>query len=162
MFHPANIILIKDFDFERSGTATRDKYMIVILKIGSDAIIAPLTTSKDYIPEEHKGPRCVIHSPSRLHCYCIPQALVVGKRGFSFHKDTYIQVQSNLTTRSISSLRSKYELTGMAELKDELTDSEYSDLLYCIYKSEFVTRRVRRLIEPIVERIERERANQSK
>ncbi|SKC72262.1 hypothetical protein [Ohtaekwangia koreensis] len=158
MFSPPNIILIRNFDFERNGTQPKDKFMVVILRIGTDAIVAPLTTSKDYIPDEHKGQRCVIHHPSKLHCYCIPKSLVVGKNGFAFSKDTYIQVQANLTKRTISHLKFRYEDTGAASLQDQLTDTEYSDLLYCIYKSKFVPRGIRKDLAPIIEKLEKARS----
>jgi hypothetical protein len=157
VFAPPNILFIKDFDFERINTETRNKYMIVILQTNSDAIIAPLTTSVDYVPEAHKGPRCIHDVPSRLHCYCMPDALVVGKNGFSFPKYTYVQVQGNLAKRSVSDLKERYQISGMAQIVDELTDKEYSDLLYCIYKSEFVPRGIRRAIEPIIEQLEKSR-----
>jgi len=155
VFLPPNILLIKGFDFEREGTVPKDKFMIVILQTGTDAIIAPLTTSVDYIPDTHKGKRCVMDVPSRLHCYFIPKSYEIGKGGFSFSKDTYIQVQGNLAKRSISDLSKKYQLS--ASLIDQLTDIEYSDLLYCIYKSQFVPRGVRRAIEPILQKLEKER-----
>lgn len=131
--------------------------MVVLLQTFDDAIVAPLTTSKDYIPDKHKGPRCVIDEASRLHCYCIPKELPIGKKGFSFPKDTYIQVQGNLMKRNVSDLEKKYLANGTASLLDELTDTEYCDLLYCIYKSRFVPRGVRRLIEPVIEALEQRR-----
>jgi hypothetical protein len=131
--------------------------MIVILQAGSDAIIAPLTTSVNYIPDSHTGKRCVIDEPSRLHCYCIPDALVVGKKGFAFTKFTYIQVQGNLVTRPIIDLQTKYAARNLVSLVDELTDEEYSNLLYCIYKSQFVPRGIRKMIEPVIEQIEKAR-----
>ena len=153
VFYPPNIVLIRKFDFERQGTELRDKFMLVILQTSADAIIAPLTTSKDYIPDNHKGPRCVIDEPSRLHCYCIPKELPIVKNGFSFPKDTYIQVQGNLMKRSISDLTTKYLSNGAASLLDELTDAEYCDLLCCICKSQFVPRGIRRDIEPVIARL---------
>lgn len=131
--------------------------MIVILQTGSDAIIAPLTTSVNYIPTSHTGKRCVMDEPSRLHCYCIPDSLVVGKKGFAFPKFTYIQVQGNLVTRRVSELQTKYAASNAVSLVDELTDEEYSNLLYCIYKSQFVPRGIRRIIEPVIEQIEKSR-----
>lgn len=159
MFSPRNILLIKDFDFERKGSESKDKFMVVILQTSEDAIIAPLTTSVDYIPEIHKGKRCVHDEPSRLHCYCIPKTLAVGKGGFFFSKDTYIQVQGNLTKRSITHLTKKYQETGSALLLDELTDAEYCNLLYCIYKSQFVPRGIRKAMEPIIQELEQRRTS---
>lgn len=159
MFSPPNILLIEKFDFEREGAEPKDKFMIVLLQTASDAIIAPLTTSKDFIPDAYTGQRCVIDEPSRLHCYCIPGKLVIGKNGFSFSKDTYIQVQGNLLKRSITELRQKYQETNTITLKDALTDTEYCDLLYCIYKSQFVPRGIRKAIEPIIVALEQKRTS---
>lgn len=132
--------------------------MIVILQTESDAIIAPLTTSVNYIPAAYAGQRCVLDEPSRLHCYCMPDSVVVGKKGFAFPKLTYVQVQGNLTARSISYLQGKYAVSNTVSLIDELTDDEYSNLLYCIYKSQFVPRGIRRMIELVIEQIEKARA----
>jgi hypothetical protein len=159
VFSPPNILLIENFDFNREGAEPKDKFMIVLLQTASDAIIAPLTTSKDFIPDAYNGMRCVIDKPSCLHCYCIPRNLTIGKNGFSFSKNTYIQVQGNLTKRSISDLKKRYRDTNTISLLDELTDAEYCDLLYCIYKSEFVPRGIRRAMEPIIEALERKRAS---
>lgn len=57
--------------------------------------------------------------------------------------------------RTVSHLKDKYELTGSAKVVDQLTDNEYSNLLYCIYKSEFVPRGIRSAMVPIIERIEK-------
>lgn len=159
MFSPRSILLIKNFDFEREGAEPKAKFMIVLLQTATDAIIAPLTTSKDFIPDSCNGQRCVIDKPSCLHCYCIPGNLAIGKNGFSFSKNTYIQVQGNLTKRSISDLRRRYQDTNTISLIDELTDAEYCDLLYCIYKSEFVPRGIRKAMEPIIEELERKRTS---
>ncbi|HMV07422.1 MAG TPA: hypothetical protein PKL56_11520 [Cyclobacteriaceae bacterium] len=155
MFSPPNILKIDDFDFEREGTAPKPKYMVVILKTSTDTIIAPLTTSQDYIPDNHKGKRCVEDVPSRLHCYCIPTKLKVGKKGFMFPLDTYIQVQGNLMKRSISYLKTKYQAKDKVELLDELTTSEYKKLLQCIAKSQFVPRGIREAIAPVVKKLKR-------
>lgn len=159
MFSPRSILLIKNFDFEREGAESKDKFMIVLLQTATDAIIAPLTTSKDFIPDAYNGMRCVIDKPSCLHCYRIPRNLPIGKNGFSFSKDTYIQVQGNLTKRSISDLKRRYQDTNTISLLDELTDAEYCDLLYCIYKSKFVPRGIRDIIEPIIEALEQKRTS---
>lgn len=151
---PPNIVFIRKFDFEKGGTVPKDKFMVVLLQTSSDAIIAPLTTSKDYIPDNQKGPRCVIDDPSRLHCYCIPKELAIGKKGFFFPKDTYIQVQGNLMKRSISDLTNKYLINGTASLLDELTDAEYCDLLCCICMSQFVPRGIRKEIKPVIAKLQ--------
>lgn len=155
MFVPPNILLIQKFDFERKGSEPKDKFLIILLQTGSDAIIAPLTTSQDYIPDHYKGKRCIKDDPSRIHCYYIPKSLIIGQKGFSFIKDTYVHIHaSNLKKRSISDLKAKYQDTGAALLKDALTDGEYSDLLYCLYKSQYVPRGILRAIEPLIESLE--------
>lgn len=84
----------------------------------------------------------------------------IGLGDFAFKKDTYIQVQGNLMKKNVAELTRKYSDKGMATLIDSLTDSEYSDLLYCIYKSQFVPRGIRRALEPIIERLEKAKASQ--
>ena len=59
--------------------------------------------------------------------------------------------------RRVSDLEAKYMENGAASLLDELTDVEYCDLLYCIYKSQFVPRGIRRAIEPVIEELSQRR-----
>ncbi|MBL0739881.1 hypothetical protein [Chryseolinea lacunae] len=162
MFAPPNILLIQNFDFERHGVAPKTKFLIVLLQTNTDAIIAPLTTSQDYVPDHYKTKRCIKDDAGCIHCYYIPKQVVIGQNGFSFAKDTYVHINPlNLKKRSIANLRQKYELTAAAALKDALTDSEYSDFLYCLYKSQHVPRGVRKTMEPIIERIEKNRQPQN-
>lgn len=159
MFVPPNIVLIKNFDFERPGSTPKDKFIIILFQTDDEAIIAPLTTSKDRVPDEHKTKRCIhVHGGADIHCYYIPKKLTIGRSGFQFVKDTYIHINpSNLKRRSLTALKTKYEITGAAELKDALIDGEYSDFLYCMYKSRHVPRGVKRAMEPVIERLEQGR-----
>jgi hypothetical protein len=153
-----NIIRIKDFDFEDGKSPIRDKYLIVLYRLENISVIAPLTTSKDYLPDKYKSERCVKDDESKIHCYFIPAEIVIGSKGFFFPKNTYIHIiSSNLKQRDISSLTGKYINTGLAELQDRLSDKEYSDLLYCIYKSSFIPKGIKRLLEPVIEDLEKGR-----
>ena len=162
MFTPPNILLIQKFDFEKEDAEPKDKFLIVLFQVGEDAIIAPLTTSQDYLPDYYKNKRCVKDDPSCIHCYYIPKALVIGRNGFAFIKDTYIHINpANLKRRSVLDLKKRYEATGMASLKDALTDAEYCDFLYCVYKSKHVPRGIRSAMEPIIGQLELKKASQS-
>jgi hypothetical protein len=159
VFIVKNILRIQKFDFEDGKSLPRDKFILILFTTGEDAILAPLTTSVDTVPDHHKSSRCIKDDPSCIHCYFIPKQLVIGERGFFFPKDTFIHVHpSNLKNRKVSNLKSRYEDTGVVELKDILTLGEYSDLLYCIYKSRHVPRGVRKALEPLIEALENERA----
>lgn len=157
MFVLKNILRIKQFDFEDGKSLPRDKYLLILFITGEDAILAPLTTSVDYVPDHYKTSRCIKDDLSCIHCYYIPKDLVIGERGFFFPKDTYIHIHpSNLKSRKVSNLKSRYQDTGVVELKDVLIPSEYCDLLYCIYKSHHVPRGVKMALEPVIESLVRQ------
>ena len=158
MFSPPNILLIQKFDFEREGAEPKDKFLIILFQTAEDAIIAPLTTSQDHVPDKYKNKRCIKDDPSCIHCYFIPKSIVIGRNGFFFIKDTYVHINpANLKRRSISDLKKRYQDTGLASLKDKLTDNEYSDFLYCVFKSQHVPRGIRRAMEPIIAKLEEKR-----
>jgi hypothetical protein len=84
---------------------------------------------------------------------------VIGQKGFAFPKDTFIHVHpTNLKSRKVTNLKTRYVDTGTVELKDVLTDGEYSELLYCVYKSRHVQRGIKRALEPVIESLEKRRA----
>jgi len=158
VFSPPNILLIKNFDFQRPGSVSKDKFIIVLLQIGPDAVIAPLTTSQIKFNELYKTTRCIIDVANNVHWYYIPKSIIIGQNGFRFIKDTYVHIHpSNLKKRSLSDLMARYEKIGAVEVKDKLTDAEYSDFLYCAYKSKHIPFGVKRLIEPIIAQIEKAR-----
>ena len=128
--------------------------MIVLLQEDADSIIVTLTTSKDKVPSFHKGKRCVVDHDNGVHFYYMPKGHQVGKNGFAFPDDTWVQFYQNIKRTSVTKLSDTYLQANNAMLVCELHDSEYSDLLYCIYKSKFVPRGIRRSLEPIIERIE--------
>jgi hypothetical protein len=156
VFVVKNILRIQQFDFEDGKSQPRDKYLIILFVTGEDAILAPLTTSVDKVPDHYKKSRCIKDDPSCIHCYFIPKKLVIGEAGFFFPKDTFIHVHpTNIGSRKLSHLQTKYEVAGVVELKDILTVGEYSDLLYCVYKSKHVPRGVKRALELVIESLER-------
>jgi len=159
VFSVKNILRIEKFDFEDGKSPPRDKYMLVLHVNGPGAIIAPLTTSVDTITDHYKANRCIKDDPNNIHCYYIPKKLVIGQKGFAFHKDTFIHIHStNLKNRNLAKLQARYVDTKTVELKDILTDSEFCDLLYCIYKSKHVPRGVKDALETAIEALERQRA----
>jgi hypothetical protein len=159
VFSVRNILRIEKFDFEDGKSPLRDKYMLVLFVSGVDAIIAPLTTSVDQVPDHYKTMRCIKDDPSCIHCFFIPKTLVIGEKGFAFPKDTFIHIHpSNLKSRTVTNLKVRYVDTKTVELKDVLTLGEYSDLLYCIYKSRHVQRGIKRALEPVIESLEKQRA----
>jgi hypothetical protein len=155
VFHPKSILLIQNFDFEDGKSQPKDKFLIVLLQTETDAIIAPLTSSQDFIPDYfNKGDRCIKDDPSCIHCYFFPKTLVIGLDGFAFNKDTYVYLNtSTLRKRRISSLTAKYQDTNSILIKDTLIDKEYRDFLHCIDKSDRVPRGVKRTIEPILKKL---------
>lgn len=155
MVEGGNILRICNYDFEDGKSPNKDKFLIVLLNINGISIVAPLTTSKDYLPDHYKNQRCVKDEPNRIHCYYIPSNIKIGISGFYFPKDTFIHIHtSNLSNKSIKDFTAKYIDSSKAELKDKLTNKEYSNLLYCVYKSSFVSKKLKKMIEPIIEGLE--------
>jgi hypothetical protein len=153
VFALKNILLINDFDFEDGKSDVKDKILIVLFEVDDDLIIAPLTTSQDYVPDELKSSRCIKNYESRIHCYYFPKDEVVCTNNFSFWKDTYVHIQSNnIKKRSKSYLVKKY---GAARIifKGTLSDKEYYDFLYCLYKSEHLPRGIKPSVENMLEEL---------
>jgi hypothetical protein len=131
--------------------------MIVLLQTASDSVVVTLTTSKDKVPFFHKGKRCVADDVNGVHFYFLPKDFKVGKNGFAFAEDTWIQVHRNLVTKSIKDLEQKYVVTNEASMICELLDDEYFNLLLCISKSKFTPRGIKRDIIPVLEKFKKRR-----
>ena len=154
MFTVKNILRITDFDFE-DGSDLRDKYLLILFQSDEDAIIAPLTTSVDKVPDHFKTKRCIQDTDSRIHCYYIPKGIQIGESGFFFKKDTFIHIHPNsFATRKISYLTEKYLIKNLIDAKDVLHEQEYCDLIYCMYKSSHVPRGIKSSLGEIIEEIE--------
>jgi hypothetical protein len=124
----------------------KNKYFIVLYRNNEESIVVAMTTSKVYIREEFKIPG-IIKTDSQ-HLYFIPKNKIIGRNGFYFKKDTFILTFNNAFNTDIELLKSTY---SEIEIKCKLLDSEFLEIIYCFYKSPYVSKRHKRMLEPIIE-----------
>ncbi|MGQ8335664.1 hypothetical protein ACUNWD_03880 [Sunxiuqinia sp. A32] len=147
MFSAGNLLLIRNF--ELNSGITKDKFLIVIAEINeSTKIVASFTTSQAYINQSDIKPGCI--KTETKHCYHFPKGKVISDCGFSFRKDTFVFLFHNVIDFDIQILQAKYPHNEI-EVMCKLSDDEYCDLLYCVYNGPFVSKKVKRTIEPIIE-----------
>ena len=149
MFSSGNLLLIRNFEL-KSGV-TKDKFLIILAEINSSTkIVASFTTSKAYINPQDIKPGCI--KTASKHCYHFPKNRVISENGFYFIKDTYVFLFDNVKEFDIQLLQTKYP-HNQIDVMCQLSDTEYCDLLYCAYQGKFVPRKIKRVIEPIIENL---------
>ncbi|MCU0433597.1 MAG: hypothetical protein MUC87_09110 [Bacteroidia bacterium] len=162
MFLPRRILYIRNFDFGDEH-AERNKYLIVLHKVDDTYILVSLTTSKDHIPERliQTEKRCLREAENNIHSYIFPKEKVVGNNGFSFPRNTFIDInKSQVFQKELSHLAVKYIDSGLTEEKDSLNEEEYHNLLYCISKARHIPVGIKRQIESVLsEYYSREQVN---
>ena len=152
MFFPQRILYIKNFDFGEAY-AERNKYLIVLHKVDESYLLVSLTTSKDHIPERllTTGNTCLREDENNIHSYVFPAHKVIGNNGFSFSRNTFIDInKSQVFKKEIIYFTEKYIESGLTEEKDILTAEEYHNLLYCISKARHIPIGIKKQIEKIL------------
>ncbi len=149
MFLSGNLLLIRNFEL-RSGE-TKDKFLIVLADINSSSkIVASFTTSQAYINPKDIKPGCI--KTATKHCYHFPKGRIIGENGFCFKKDTYVFLFDNVKEFDIQRLQTKYPYDQI-DVMCRLSDEEYCNLLYCAYQGIFVTQKIKKIIEPVIEKL---------
>jgi len=150
MFSSGTILHISNYDFEDCKTQPKNKYLVVLHNDNNTIIIGTLTSSQDYVPDEHKKDGCVKVDEKCIHCFYFPANKLIGEKGYSFSKDTFVYIERNIFTREISYLKSKYGDKGSIAIEDKLTKANYKELLTCIHKSQFIPRGIKRMLEAAI------------
>jgi hypothetical protein len=123
-FEVGSILLVKDY---KLPTEIKDKFFIVIGKYENEINLLSMTTSQLYFDES-----LIKHGVIRdreMSVYCFEQNTVIGRKGFAFHKNTFIYHE-----RSIHSFTTKKLNTLNIEYLDRLLKEEIIELIYSFYK----------------------------
>lgn len=142
-----SIIYILDYNF-KNGQKLKNRFFIILDKDKSSSIILSVITSQNHIPDSLLKHGCIVQEESNIHCYSFSKEKIVGNSGFKFPKDSFIYINATSVFKAeIANLLREYP---SIETKDSVTDSEYGELLYCIYKSKYLPRQIKRKLEEIL------------
>lgn len=153
MFSEKSIIHISQFDF-KNKQPLKGRYFIIMCNNGDNLVVMSAATKTKHLSDIETKAGCIKHVISNFHCYHFPKKKIIGaENNFSFKKDTFIYVNKNIQEKEITWLNSEYVERSLVEKIDILNSQEYEDLLYCIYTGDHVKRKIKRAIEPILEKI---------
>ncbi len=145
-FEVKNILLIKNYKFDNG--LSKDKLLILLYVNESESIILQaLVTSQDKVPDKKINHGCTNSSDNLFSFYMFEEKRVIGERGFSFNKNTFIHFQYNLSKVNTSSF---LNYIPSIEVMDKVIDSEYKRLLKCILNSKNIKRSLKTEFEKIV------------
>ena len=149
MYSKKDIIYIIEYDF-KNGEPIKPRYLIVIDINGEESLVLSVVTSKDYVPEHLLNHGCVVETDRNIHCHIFLKEVVIGERGFSFPNNSFIYINnSSVFDDNISTLTEKYR--EKIEVKDCMLNQDFIDLIYCIYKSKYISRGIKRKIGATLE-----------
>lgn len=129
-----HLLLIEDYQFQ-DGNGSKDKFLIVLHRNNESAyIIHTLTTSQNKLnlPSDNFGCLVSVNIPY----FFIQKDIELGKRKFSFDRDTFIFFRNNVRKENISSFF-KYNERNLI-LKEKLSNTFLKRLLKCMLKSDFI------------------------
>jgi len=145
MYAAGNILYFTPFYFPDGGSASKNKYFI-ILKIDSDTgIIASLPTTKDHIPDfiERKH-GCINVENINFNCYCFQKDKEITDEGFSFPQLTFVYGEQ-IAVYDLEIFTDVYTIEKVDyEINGKLTNIEFKALIKCIRNSRTVKRKIRR------------------
>ena len=140
MFDRGNILYIENYRLSNGNI--KPKYFIVLENLAGEAIIATLPTSQQYIDQEFINKGCI--KQHQTHAYYFPRGVAICENQFSFSLNTFVLFRDNIFKESLELFTTKYP-ENKIEIKGKLISREYSDLIYCMYKSN--------VLRPDIERI---------
>jgi len=123
MFEPGSILLAKNYQLP---TKVKDKFFIVLGTQGNRTILLAMTTSQIYFDSS-----LIKHGVIKdrdMSVYCFEKDRVIGKNGFSFHKNTIVSQRFNILPYSAEKIKSLN-----MEYMDCLTKEEIINLVYSFY-----------------------------
>jgi hypothetical protein len=147
-----DVLHIDDFDF-KNGQPIKGRFLIVLSDDENSQIILSIVTSQDFVPVDLFKHGCIKEDERRIHCYCFEEKNIIGiNNDFSFKKNSFIYIdQSSVYEASISNITDAYK--DKIDIKDSLLETEYIDLIYCIYKNKFIERGIKRKLNDILEKL---------
>ena len=152
MLQAKSIIHINDFDFE-NGQPIKGRYFIVLDDDLNTSLVLSVVTSQDHIPVALMKHGCV-HAPDlNIHCHHLSSKKEIGENGFKFSKDSFIYISgATVFEQDFRVLTNLYPETEI-QLKDKLIQKEYENLVYCVYKSNRISKKIKLRMTAILERI---------
>ncbi|MFA7272515.1 MAG: hypothetical protein WC044_01525 [Crocinitomicaceae bacterium] len=145
MYVKKNIVYVLRYDFG-NGEPIKPRYLIVIDNDNESSLVLSVVTSQNHIPDYLIKHGCILEPENRIHCHVFLKNEVIGEAGFKFPLDSFIYVNSSgIFDANSQLLQQKY--SNISEVKDCLTNEEFSNLIYCIYKSAYIPRGIKRKIE---------------
>ena len=139
-FETGAILLIRNYQLP---TKVKDKFFIVLGVIDNQTILMSMTTSQIYF--DSSLIKHGIIKDRDMSMYCFEKDRIIGKNGFSFHKDTFISQRHNIFSFNMKKIE-----TLTIEYIDCLTKEETVNLLYCFYKYEGIAKKHKIFFEKIL------------
>jgi len=146
MLEVRNIIYFTPFYF-KSGNPPKNKYFVVLKRIGDKAILASMPTSKDHIPNniEQKG-GCIELPDINLNCFVITTEMCVTECGKYFPRQTYLYGQ-DLSDVNILEMEESYPLENTDfELWGKMDNALYLQLIACFLYSKSIKRKYKAIL----------------
>jgi hypothetical protein len=150
MIEQGNIFFIPKYEYEDGGKPT-DKLLIVLYvdEIHS-LIIKALPTSQEKIPDKRQFHGCT--NNEILSFYMFEENRIIGttttNQPFCFNKNTFVLVKDNVGIESINNITNYYK--DRIKHLGMLSPDELSRLLKCIQNSSHLKRKVRRLMDQLL------------
>ena len=133
--------------FFKNGTQAKPKYFIVIKTWGNNMLLAGLPSSQKHLPPDLLKVYGCLESPERcINCYAFEANKPVTDIGFTFPLDTYVYGQ-HLDEYETELLEDIYPVEGIDyEVKGQLKEKEFNDLVNCFKNSASVKNKYKRLL----------------
>ena len=151
MYSQKNIVYVLKYDFE-NGQTIKPRYLIVIDNDDMTSLVLSLITSQDYIPDSLLQHGCINEPDRNIHCHVFLKETIIGENGFYFPLNSFIYISSS-SVFNIDSQKLIQKYQDNVEVKDRLTDEEFSNLIYCIYKSKYISRGIKKRIEITLQKL---------
>jgi hypothetical protein len=142
-FEVGSILLVRDYQLP---TKVKDKFFIVIGIENNRLIVMSMTTSQVYFAS--KLIKAGIIKDRDMSIYCFLKDQIIGKNGFSFHKNTFVSHRSNILPFSLEKIASLN-----IEYLDCLTKEETVNLIYSFYTYIGTSKRHKVLFEKILQEL---------
>jgi len=153
MLESRSIIHIDDFDFN-NGQPIKGRYFIILDENEETSLVLSVVTSQNYIPDSLFKHGCINEPELNIHSYVLTNTTEIGENGFKFSKDSFIYIQSSTVyEQDLSKLLKVYPEESI-DLKDKMIQAEYEDLIYCVYKSKRISKKIKARMTTILERIQ--------
>ncbi|MDR0801927.1 hypothetical protein [Fluviicola sp.] len=150
-FNQRTILKISDYSFD--GDTFKPRYLIILYKDSDIIVYATVSKSQLFPPKYETADRKLKDLKGEYWCFKFTSGEVVGNKDFCFPETSYVNVHHSpgVFETTLEELLKKYPDT-ISE-KAILDKKIFGELLYCVYKSSFLKRKIKKLLQPTLERI---------